>query len=39
MTYGDEAPYSYCGEDAKDALSCRFLSAKVPLITGIFGGK
>ena len=28
-----------CGEDAEDALSCRSLSAKGPLIIGLFCGK
>ena len=27
------------GEDAYDALKCRSLSAKTPLITGLFCGK
>jgi len=36
MTYEDEAPCSYCGEDEKDALKCRSLSAKEPLIVGLF---
>jgi len=27
------------GEDARDALSCRSLFAKEPLIIGLFGGK
>jgi len=27
------------GEDASDALSCRFFSAKETLITGLFRGK
>jgi len=28
-----------CGEDAYDALSCRSLAAKEPLIIGLFCGK
>jgi len=39
MTYKDEALYSYCGEDAKDALKCRSFFAKEPLITELFGRK
>jgi len=27
------------GEDASDALSCRYISAKEPLVIGLFRGK